>query len=111
MKSLIDSNTILLVASSPDYAYGIYEPVPEIAALAASYDIGCHSDCCLGSYVNPFADELGYKLPCMVDFRVPGVTSISCDPHKYGYGPKGCSLALFRTKTLRNSALFVSSQW
>jgi len=111
MKQLIDSNTILLVASAPDYAYGLYEPVPQIAALAASYGIGCHSDCCLGSYINPFADELGYKLPCAFDFRVPGVTSISVDPHKYAYGPKGCSLALFRHKTLRNSALFVSSQW
>lgn len=111
MRRAIDANTICLVASSPDYSYGLYDPVPQIAALAQSYGIGCHSDCCLGSYINPFADELGYKLPNMVDFRIPGVTSISCDPHKYAYGPKGCSLALFREKSLRNSALYVCSNW
>ena len=58
--------------------------------------IGCHSDCCLGSYVNPFMEKLGYKCDTMVDFRVEGVTSISCDPHKYAYGPKGCSISMFR---------------
>jgi hypothetical protein len=30
----------------------------------------------------------GYPLPHAVDFSVPGVTTISCDPHKYAYGPK-----------------------
>ena len=34
MKRQIDSNTILLVASAPEYAYGNYDPVPVIAALA-----------------------------------------------------------------------------
>lgn len=111
MRRAIDSNTICLVASSPDYAYGLYEPVPQIAALAQSYGIGCHSDCCLGSFVNPFADELGFKLPNLFDFRVPGVTSVTADPHKYAYGPKGCSLALFRHKSLRNGALYCNSQW
>ena len=61
MKQYIDSNTVLLVASAPEYAYGNYDPVPEIAALAKSYDIGCHVDCCLGSYINPFIKELGYE--------------------------------------------------
>jgi sphinganine-1-phosphate aldolase len=46
-------------------------------------------------------EELGYKLPYKFDFRVPGVTSISCDPHKYALGPKGCSIILFRSKRLR----------
>ena len=36
------------------------------------------------------AQELGYEIPPF-DFRVPGVTSISADTHKYGYGLKGTS--------------------
>jgi len=101
MKKNIDSNTICLVASCPEYAFGTYDPVEKIAALAQSWGIGCHSDCCLGSYVNPFMDKLGYDNKVLFDFRVPGVTSISCDPHKYAYGPKGCSLTLFREKQTR----------
>ena len=72
------------MASAPEYGFGNYDPVIEIAALAKSYGIGCHCDCCLGSYVNPFIKELGYEMATEFDFKVPGVTTISCDPHKYG---------------------------
>jgi sphinganine-1-phosphate aldolase len=54
---------------------------------------------------------LGYKLPYKFDFQVPGVTSISCDPHKYAYGPKGCSIAMFRNKRLREYQFYVSTDW
>jgi len=107
----IDSNTVCLVASSPEYAFGNYDPCQKIAALAQSYGIGCHSDCCLGSYVNPFIKKLGYNNDEIFDFRVPGVTSISCDPHKYAYGPKGCSLLMFREKSLREYQLFCNTTW
>ena len=30
------------------------------------------------------------------DFRLPGVTSMSCDTHKYGYAAKGTSVVLYR---------------
>lgn len=111
MRSLIDSNTICLVASAPEYAFGNYDPIEEVAKLAESYGIGCHSDCCLGSFVNPFIEDTGYKLAAKFDFRVPGITSISCDPHKYAYGPKGCSMLLFREKRLREYQFFVCTEW
>lgn len=111
MKRAVDKNTICLVASAPEYAYGNYDPVEKIAALAQSWGIGCHSDCCLGSYVNPFIKELGYKMAYECDFKVPGVTSISCDPHKYAYGPKGCSLALFRDQRTREYQFYVNTTW
>ena len=110
-KKNIDSNTICLVTSCPEYAFGNYDPTEKIAALAQSYGIGCHSDCCLGSYVNPFIEELGYKLKYKFDFTVPGVTSISCDPHKYAYGPKGCSIAMFRSKRLREYQFYCNTTW
>lgn len=59
MKKLVDSNTVALVCSSPDYPYGTYDPVPEVAAYALKKDIGLHNDCCLGSFVNPFIEECG----------------------------------------------------
>lgn len=111
MKRQIDSNTICLVTSSPDYPYGNFDPAPKIAALAQKWGIGCHSDCCLGSFVNPFIEESGYELPCHYDFRVPGITSISCDPHKYGMGPKGLSVLMFRDKSLRACQFFATPRW
>lgn len=58
---------------------------------------GLHVDCCLGGFVLPFAKSLGYSVEPF-DFGVEGVTSISADTHKYGYAPKGTSVALFRNK-------------
>lgn len=34
MRANIDSNTICIVASAPEYPFGGYDPVPEIAAMA-----------------------------------------------------------------------------
>ena len=34
MRNLIDSNTIALAASAPDYAFGLFDDIPAIAALA-----------------------------------------------------------------------------
>jgi len=34
IKRAMDSNTVCLVASAPEYAFGNYEPVAEIAAIA-----------------------------------------------------------------------------
>jgi sphinganine-1-phosphate aldolase len=97
-KRYIDSNTVCLVASAPEFPYGSFDKLVEVASLAKSRGINCHSDCCLGSYINPFTELAGFNLPSPFDFGIEGVTSISCDPHKFCYGPKGCSIVLFRTK-------------
>lgn len=34
-------------------------------------------------------EKLGYDVP-VFDFRLPGVTSITADIHKYGFGAKVC---------------------
>jgi glutamate/tyrosine decarboxylase-like PLP-dependent enzyme len=54
-------------------------------------------DACLGGFMLPFLERLGYDIPPW-DFRVPGVTSISADLHKYGYAIKGASVILYRPK-------------
>lgn len=107
---MIDSNTVCLVSSGPEYPFGNFDPLPEIAALAQSYGIGCHYDSCIG-FINCFAEEAGFKLPYMSDFRVIGVTTISVDTHKYGFGPKGYSLCLFRSVELRDYQFFTHMNW
>lgn len=49
----------------------------------------------------PFAEGLGVKNLHPFDFRVDGVTSISCDHHKYGLAPKGISLCMFSNNEIR----------
>ena len=69
-----------------------------------------HVDACLGGFINPFGKEAGFNIP-IVDFRHPGVTSISCDTHKYGYTPKGSSIVMFRNADIRRNAIFSCTEW
>lgn len=61
MREKIDSNTVCVVASCPDYAFGKFDPVTVIASMAVEKDIGCHLDCCLGGFVNVFSEQAGFK--------------------------------------------------
>ncbi|CBJ31196.1 Pyridoxal-dependent decarboxylase [Ectocarpus siliculosus] len=106
----MSANTIMVYASAPSFPHGVIDPVEELARLATRYGCGLHVDCCLGGFVLPFAKSLGYSVEPF-DFGVEGVTSISADTHKYGYAPKGTSVALFRNKELRHQAYFCFPEW
>jgi len=110
MRRAITENTVLLAGSAPCYPFGVIDPIAEIAALAAERDLLCHVDACLGAYLLPFTERLGYAVPSW-DFRVPGVTSISADLHKYGYSARGASVVLYRDRDLRRHQFFAVSDW
>ena len=82
---LIDANTICLVGSAPQYCHGTIDDIPALSALALDHGIGLHLDCCLGGFLLPFMERAGFAPPHPCDFRIEGVTTISCDPHKYGF--------------------------
>ena len=77
----IDRNTVLLVASAPQYPQGLIEPIGTIGKLALKYDIPFHVDACLGGFLLAFAEKCDLDVEDF-DFKVPGVTSISADTHK-----------------------------
>lgn len=107
---LINSNTILLVGSAPNFPHGIVDDIPALSRLAIKYKLPLHVDCCLGSFVIPFLARAGFPAPDF-DFRVPGVTSISVDTHKYGFAPKGNSVILYRSAALRRYQYYVCPDW
>jgi glutamate/tyrosine decarboxylase-like PLP-dependent enzyme len=106
----IDDQTVALVGSACNYGYGTIDPIAEMGALALERGVGLHVDGCLGGWILPFGEELGYDIEPF-DFRVPGVTTISADTHKYGYSLKGTSTLLFRDKEQRNSQYFFLTDW
>ena len=110
MADLVDGDTIALVGSAGDYAHGLIDPIDRIGALAQEHGIGLHVDGCLGGFLLPWAEELGYDVPPW-DFRVSGVTSLSADTHKYGYALKGTSVLLYRDAKLRSRQWFASTDW
>jgi len=106
----VDDATIALVGSACNYGYGTVDPIEALSDIALEHGIGLHVDGCLGGWILPFGQELGYDIP-RFDFRVPGVTSISADTHKYGYALKGTSVLSFRDKALRNAQYFFNTSW
>jgi len=110
MEAAIDENTVMLVASAPQYPQGVIDPVAEIAALAHHRDINCHVDACMGGVTLTYLARLGYPIPAW-NFEVPGVTSISVDLHKYGYSAKGCGVLVHRSKALRAHHTYVTTNW
>jgi glutamate/tyrosine decarboxylase-like PLP-dependent enzyme len=110
-ESMINERTALVVGSAPNYPFGTVDPIPELAGLAAERNISFHTDSCLGSFLLPFLERLGHPVPPF-DFRVPGVTTMSADVHKYGYCTKGASVVLHRDGShLKQYQLFVYSDW
>ena len=89
MEQAISNNTVLMVVSSPSYPHGIADPVETVAAIANKHQLPLHVDACIGGFMLPWIEQLGYPVPKW-DFRVPGVCSISADLHKFGIRCQGC---------------------
>lgn len=110
VRRAIDARTVLLVGSAGNYPYGTLDPIDELSSLALQHGIGLHVDACLGGFVLAFANELGIDVPAF-DLRLPGVSTISADTHKFGYGLKGTSVLLFREREMRRRLYFFRPEW
>ena len=106
----INPDTIALVGSAPNYPNGAIDPMEELGALALDHGLPLHVDACVGGFFLPWAERLGYDIPPW-DFRVPGVTSISADLHKYGYAAKGASTITYRSMDYLRHQFYVHVNW
>jgi glutamate/tyrosine decarboxylase-like PLP-dependent enzyme len=110
VRDAITDRTAVIVGSAGNYAYGTIDPIAELSVLAVEHGVGLHVDGCLGGWILPWGERLGYDIPTF-DFRLPGVTSISADVHKYGYGPKGLSVLAWRDASYRRHHYYVEPGW
>ena len=110
MADAVREETAMLVASAPSYPHGVVDPVPEVAAVADERGLMCHVDACIGGIVLASLRDLGRDVPAF-DLSVEGVTSLSVDPHKYGYTAKGASTLLWAGKELRYHQYFAFDDW
>lgn len=102
----LGADVALVVVSAPAYPTGTLDPVAAVAAGCAAAGIPCHVDACFGGWVLPW-----WTPATAWDFRVPGVTSISADAHKFGYAPKGASVLLYRSRELHRRQYFATTDW
>src|SRR5690606_41973699 len=97
----------LAVVSAPSYPSGAVDPVEDVAAGCAARGVDLHVDACVGGLVLPWwPHDLAPW-----DFRVPGVTSMSADLHKYGFVPKGASLVRCGGRDRHLAQYLATSPW
>ena len=110
VERLVNRNTVMILGSAPEYPHGQIDPIEDLGRLALARGIPLHVDACVGGYLLPFMEKNGVSLP-MWDFRVPGVTSISADTHKYGFAAKGVSTIIYRRMDHFRHQTFVYENW
>ncbi|WP_240930570.1 aminotransferase class V-fold PLP-dependent enzyme [Isoptericola sp. BMS4] len=96
----------LVVVSAPSYPHAALDPVAEVARRAADAGVPVHVDACIGGFALPFWPDLPDW-----DLRVPGVTSLSADLHKYAFAPKGASVLLHRDRDRQRAQYFATTRW
>ncbi|MCB9572681.1 MAG: aspartate aminotransferase family protein [Kofleriaceae bacterium] len=106
----IGARTIAVAASAPQYPHGVVDPIEEVGALATQHGLPMHVDACVGGFLLPWVERLGRPVPRW-DFRVPAVTSISADLHKYAYAGKGASMLLWRSMDDMRHQFFVATDF
>ena len=95
VKSLISDKTVAIVAIAGTTELGLIDPIEEISKIAFENNIYFHVDAAFGGFSIPFLRDLGHDLP-VFDFSLPGVCSITVDPHKMGLAPIPAGGILFR---------------
>ncbi|MGD9131223.1 MAG: tyrosine decarboxylase MfnA [Candidatus Bathyarchaeota archaeon] len=91
----ITSKTVAIVGLAGSTGLGVVDPIRELSEIASTHNIYLHVDAAFGGFVLPFLKELGYK-PLDFDFSLPGVCSVTIDPHKMGLAPIPAGGILFR---------------
>jgi glutamate/tyrosine decarboxylase-like PLP-dependent enzyme len=110
LEGRVNRNTVMILGSAPEYPHGMVDPIEAMGAIAATRGVPMHVDACVGGFILPFMELNGVTLPPW-DYRVPGVTSISADLHKYGYAAKGASTITYRNLELLKHQMFVYQDW
>ncbi|MEM9254160.1 MAG: aspartate aminotransferase family protein [Pseudomonadota bacterium] len=110
LKRMINRNTVMILGGAPEYPHGTIDPIEAMGEIAQRKRIPLHVDACVGGFILPFMEMNGETLPPW-DYRVPGVTSISADVHKYGYAAKGASTITYRNLDYLRYQMFVYEDW
>lgn len=107
----ITPKTVAIVGVAGTTGLGAVDPISELSEIALDHNTYLHVDASFGGFVLPFLKELGLNPPDF-DFKLPGVCSITIDPHKMGLAPIPAGGILFRdammTKAVSVKAPYMS---
>lgn len=102
VKKRLNPNTIAIVGVAGTTGLGVVDPIKELSEIALKNNLYLHVDAAFGGFVLPFLRELSYSVPDF-DFTLPGVCSITIDPHKMGLAPIPAGGILFRNEEIKKA--------
>ena len=111
VRNSVSDDTVVIIGSACNYPYGTIDPIAALSEIALEKGVGLHVDGCLGGFILPWGQDLGHEDIPVFDFRLPGVTSISADTHKFGYALKGTSVLAWRDATYRKHHYYMRTDW
>lgn len=98
VREMISDNTVAIVGVAGTTELGRVDPIAELSDICIEEGIHLHVDAAFGGFIIPFLRDAGFELP-EFDFKLPGVSSITIDPHKMGLAPIPSGCILFRDET------------
>jgi glutamate/tyrosine decarboxylase-like PLP-dependent enzyme len=110
IERLVNDHTIAIAGSAPEYCYGLYDPLEELARIARERNLWFHIDSCVGGTISKLAHDIDPTVP-FPSFAIPGVCSISVDLHKHTFGPMGLSILVFARDEDRERSEFRYDDW
>lgn len=110
LESLIGPDTIAIMGSAPNLAFGYYDDIPRLGRLAIEHDLWLHIDATIGGFLAPFLSANGEHVPPW-DFTVPGVRSMSAAFDKWAYAMKPAAVLAWRDLDSKQHAVVSTSDW
>ena len=101
VESLIDEKTIGIVGIAGNTEFGEIDPIEQLSEVALKYDLPLHIDAAFGGFIFPFLENSKIRF----GFDIPGVTSLSIDPHKMGLSVIPAGVLIFRDESFLKLSL------
>jgi tyrosine decarboxylase/aspartate 1-decarboxylase len=110
----VTKNTVAIVGNAGSPELGTVDPIDALSEIASEHGIPLHVDAAFGGLILPFLKDLGYAVPDF-DFSLPGVQSITVDPHKMGMSTIPGGGILFRDQKsqeiIRVKTPYLTGDW
>lgn len=100
VEKAVDTHTIAIVGIAGTTGLGVVDPINKLSNIAMEKNLYLHVDAAFGGFVLPFLKDLDFDVPDF-DFKLPGVQSITVDPHKMGLAPIPAGGILFRNADVK----------
>lgn len=98
VEKAINEKTMAIVGIAGTTGSGACDPIEQLSELAVKHNIYLHVDAAVGGFVFPFLDN-----PPKFDFSLPGVKSITMDPHKMGRAVIQSGCIIYRNQEVYDS--------